>query len=78
MGNGQATLRENGATLSGSVTTGGVVWSLQGSIQGATVTLTMTAAGQADQSFQGTVSEDGATITGNAVTLSGHATCTHE
>lgn len=77
MGNGQGTLRQNGTTLSGSVITGGVTWSLQGSIQGTNVTLTMTAAAQVDQSFQGTVSGDGTTIEGNAGTFSGHATCMH-
>jgi photosystem II stability/assembly factor-like uncharacterized protein len=77
MGNGQGTLQQSGTALSGSLTSGGVTWALQGTIQGANVTLSMTAPGQVGQDFQGTVSDDGATIDGNAGTFSGHATCTH-
>jgi photosystem II stability/assembly factor-like uncharacterized protein len=77
MGNGPASLQQSGTTLSGSMTAGGVTWTLQGSIQSSNVTLNMSAAGQVAQSFQGTISSDGATIDGNAGTFSGHATCAH-
>ncbi|GAC1437133.1 MAG: hypothetical protein NVSMB65_11350 [Chloroflexota bacterium] len=78
MGNGSATLQQSATTVSGSLDAGGVTWTLQGSIQGATVTLDMTAPGQVAQSFQGMVSGDGATISGNVGTFSGgHATCAH-
>ncbi|HVA90456.1 MAG TPA: YCF48-related protein [Chloroflexota bacterium] len=73
MGAGRATLRQSGAILSGSVITGGVTWTLQGSIQGPNVTLSMSAPGQVAQDFQGTVSSDGATINGNVGAFSGGA-----
>ncbi|HXT34867.1 MAG TPA: hypothetical protein VN837_04745, partial [Chloroflexota bacterium] len=76
MGNGQATLQQSGTTLSGSASIGGVDWTIDGSIQGANVTLNLSATGQVDQSFQGTVSSDGTTISGNLGTFSGgHASC---
>lgn len=71
MGNGPATLQQSGSTLSGSLAAGGVTWMLQGSIQGASVTLTMSAPGQVDQPFQGTVSGDGTMISGNIGTFGG-------
>ena len=76
MGNGQATLQQSGTTLSGSASIGGVDWTIQGSIQGTNVTLNLSAAGQVGQSFQGPVSSDGTTISGNLGTFSGgHASC---
>ncbi len=76
MGNGSAMLQQSGSTVSGSVTSGGVTWAVQGSTQGIDVTLNLSAPGQIGQSFQGTISSDGATIDGNLGTFSGgHATC---
>jgi hypothetical protein len=75
MGNGQATLKQSGTSVSGTIS-GAVNWTLSGSIQGANVTLTMSAPGQVDQSFSGTVSASGATIDGNIGTFTGgHARC---
>lgn len=78
MGNGSAALQQSGSVLSGTLTAGGVTWTLQGSIQGSAVTLSMAAPGQVAQSFQGTVSGDGTTIDGNVGTFTGgHAGCAH-
>jgi hypothetical protein len=75
--NGQATLQQSGSTVSGTLTEGGVTWTLSGSISGSTLTLTWSAAGQVDQYYTGTISSDGSTITGSTLGIftGGHAQC---
>lgn len=73
---GNGSLTQSGTALSGTLDTGGSTWTLQGSISGSAVTLTMSAPGQIDLSFSGTVSADGTTIAGNLGSFTGgHARC---
>jgi hypothetical protein len=74
-GSGAATFVQTGSTVSGSVLLGGVSWTIQGAIQGTTLTLTWSAPGQVAQSDSGLVSPDGTSITDNFGTFTGKATC---
>lgn len=73
---GQATLTQSGNSVSGSLTSGGVAWTITGTINGSSLSLTWSAPGQADTSGYDTVSTDGSSISGNYGTFTGHASCT--
>lgn len=74
-GTGTATLMQNGSTLMGTLDVNGLAWNLAGSIQGTSVTLTLTAQGQASSTIHATISADGASIKGDIAILLGHASC---
>jgi hypothetical protein len=75
-GSGSGTLQQGGSSVGGMLSAGGVSWGLQGSVQGASVTLFLRAAGQITLTFNGTVAAGGTRINGNLGSFTGgHARC---
>jgi hypothetical protein len=58
-GSGNASLTQTGNSISGTLVTGGVSWTVTGSISGSTVYLQFSASGQVDNRDTDTVSADG-------------------
>jgi hypothetical protein len=74
-GTGTATLMQNGSALMGTLDVNGLTWTISGSIQGTSVTLTLSAPGQAASTIHAAVASDGASIVGDIAILRGHAAC---
>ncbi|HWX75048.1 MAG TPA: hypothetical protein VNZ05_07070 [Solirubrobacteraceae bacterium] len=79
---GTASLYQSGSTVTGTLQSGPITWTLEGTISGSAVTLNMKANGQIENKWSGTVTAGGTEIqqSGSATEggnfVKGHATCT--
>lgn len=75
LGSGQATFRQNGTTLSGTMQFNGLAYTISGSLSGTNVNLSYSAPSQIATTDQGTISADGKTISAGQGTFQGTAAC---
>jgi hypothetical protein len=77
-----ASLYQSGSTVTGTLESGPTTWTLEGTISGSVVTLSMKASGRIENKWSGMVTAEGTEIqqSGSATEggnfVKGHATCT--